>query len=389
MTKNKIEAPWLQSNRVKKVVAALGSDNVRFVGGAVRDTLVGIDVIDIDAATTHKPNENIRLLEDSGIKAIPTGLDHGTVTAVVDGEPVEITTLRVDIETDGRHADVAFTTDWLEDAKRRDFTFNAMYLDADGTLYDPFDGESDLKKGKVAFIGDAKERIKEDGLRILRLFRFQALFGKQPISENALDACQQLAPMLADLSVERIRTELSKLLKANDPVPSLEAMVEVGLFEALDVKIVDLKAFVTLIESEKSLGSEIDPLLRLFVLLHKDRSAEDIATWLKLSNKNKQFLCAVEACISGGVPSDDKERRVYLYKHGCEVSQALAVVNGQQALFDMSDDFEIPSLPVQGRDLMAAGLLPGPEIGATLKRLEDLWVDSDFTLNKNELLAQL
>ncbi|MCG8506772.1 MAG: CCA tRNA nucleotidyltransferase, partial [Sphingomonadales bacterium] len=211
---DRLEAPWLADAAVTRVVAALGANNCRFVGGAVRNTLLGEPVTDIDIATRLEPDAVIARLEAAEIKAVPTGLKHGTVTAVAEGHAIEVTTLRHDVETDGRHAKVAFTDDWQADAARRDFTFNALYAAPDGTLYDYFGGLDDLKAGHVRFIGDAEARITEDALRILRFFRFHAHYGAGGMDAAGLDACAALAGRLDILSVERVRDELLKLLAA-------------------------------------------------------------------------------------------------------------------------------------------------------------------------------
>lgn len=389
MIVDKIEADWLQWDAVTKVVEALGADHVRFVGGAVRDTLVDRPVFDIDAATTHKPEQTMTLLARAGIKAIPTGLQHGTVTAVWDGRPLEVTTLRVDVETDGRHAEVSFTEDWLEDAKRRDFTFNAMYVSADGSLFDPFNGRQDLIEGRVRFIGDAKERINEDGLRILRLFRFYAHFGREPLATEALMACAQLAPMLQSLSVERIRTELAKLLKADKPEAAIQAMEETGLFAVLGASRIELSLMERYLQHERQFGADIDPLMRLYRLFSPGIDAAALTAWLKLSNKNKRFLLAIETALAAGVPTDKKSMRRCIYQTGSDVALAIAVWAGNKQFCDYAREWQAPAFPVQGRDIMAEGHLAGPKIGETLKWLETEWIAKDFKLSREQLLDLL
>lgn len=388
-TVNKIEADWLDSNIVVKVVEALGADNLRFVGGVVRDTFLGLGVDDIDAATLHKPQHTMELLKAADVKVIPTGLQHGTVTAVLGERHIEITTLRIDVETDGRHAEVSFTDSWLEDAKRRDFTFNAMYLTPSGMLFDPFEGMEDLKAGRVRFIGDAVERIKEDALRIMRLFRFHAHFGKTTLEPTALAACQQLAPMLQSLSVERIRAELGKLLKAPEPLPALETMVNIGIFNALGQGDVDLSNLEQVIQNERILKADIDPLLRLYSLFQNQTNAGRIASWLKLSRKNRVFLQSLERVSKDDFPTDEVSVRRYIYRHGIEVSKAVALSVNQQKVFRYCDKWQVPSFPLQGRDLMAEGMLAGPAVGEALKVLENEWIESDFSLTRQDLLKQL
>lgn len=383
-----IKAGWLHSDLVLKVVEALGRENIRFVGGAVRDTLHGLPVDDIDAATLHKPDQTITLLKQADIKVIPTGLQHGTVTAVHGDKHIEVTTLRVDVETDGRHAEVAFTKDWLEDAKRRDFTFNALYLTSQGELFDPFDGEADLNAGRVRFIGDPAERIQEDALRVLRLFRFQALYGKTSIEQSAMDACRHLSPMLKALSVERVRGELAKLLKAKEPLPALEAMAKAEVFGGLGIEQVSLSALEKLVANENTLKAEIDPLARLSRLFAKNFDAGQLSRWLKLSNKQRGFLKSLEQALVSEALTNEAEMRKYIYKHGRAVSLAAATCLGTEVLYSYSSKWDVPAFPLQGRDLMAQGMLAGPTVGEALNRLENEWIASDFTLSKSQLLAQ-
>ncbi len=226
---------WMRAPETRAVIAALTAEGaeVRFVGGCVRDALAERRVQDIDIATQLPPEAVMRLLDAAGIKAVPTGIQHGTVTAVSGGKPFEITTLRVDVETYGRKAKVAFTDDWTADAARRDFTFNALSCAPDGTLYDPFDGEADLMAGRVRFVGEARARIVEDYLRLLRFFRFQAHFAKQPPDPQALEIAAELAPRLDRLSGERIRGELLRLLQAPDPLPVVEILIARRILRAV------------------------------------------------------------------------------------------------------------------------------------------------------------
>ncbi|MGN6355858.1 MAG: CCA tRNA nucleotidyltransferase, partial [Novosphingobium sp.] len=227
-------APWTRRADLKRLVAALGADRARYVGGAVRDTLLGLEVKDIDLATTLEPRKVMRALENVGIRSIPTGIDHGTVTAILADGPVEITTLRHDVSTDGRRATVAFAQDWRDDAARRDFTINALYADpASGELFDYFGGLADLKARRVRFIGDARQRIREDHLRILRYFRFQARFGTQPADPEAEQAVSELAATLKALSRERIGMETMNLLALPDPAPTVTRMAELGVLAVI------------------------------------------------------------------------------------------------------------------------------------------------------------
>ncbi|MEX0300161.1 MAG: CCA tRNA nucleotidyltransferase, partial [Kordiimonas sp.] len=315
-------------------------------------------------------------------------LQHGTVTAVLDSKHLEVTTLRVDVETDGRHAEVAYTKDWLEDAKRRDFTFNALYLTSLGELFDPFGGEQDLVAGRVRFIGDAKERIQEDALRVLRLFRFQALLGKEAIEPSALDACRHLSSMLKSLSVERVRSELSKLLKAQNPIFALEEMQEAKVFHGLGIEEVSLSVLKEYVANESFLDAEIDPLTRLSRLFSQSFDAQALSKWLKLSNKQKGFLKSLEQALAAETVLADLEMRRYIYQRGQTVSSAAAICLGNKALYSYSLNWSVPIFPVQGRDLMVQGMLAGPKVGEALSHLEAKWIESDFTLSKSQLLKQ-
>jgi len=389
MITKKIEAKWLRQDSVRAVVRALGAENIRFVGGAVRDTLIDRAVTDIDAATLHKPDETLKLLEQAGIKAIPTGVQHGTVTAVYGGGAIEITTLRLDVETDGRHATVAFTESWLEDAKRRDFTFNALYLASDGTLYDPFGGEADLYAGKVLFIGSAEERIQEDALRILRFFRFSAHFGQGRLDEKALSACSALKHLLQNLSSERIRNELVKMVAAPAPGRALEAMEAKGIMKALGCAQVAIPELERFIAHEYDLEVSHKALIRLFLLLSPSFSAPALADWLKLSGKERAMLQSLELAMQDSFPEDRRSTRRFVYIHGVEAVSIIATLKGGakgMRLLDVAKIWVLPRFPLRGQDLLEWGMEPGPAIGETMERLETMWVDSDFSLDKAQLM---
>ncbi|MCH6588445.1 MAG: CCA tRNA nucleotidyltransferase, partial [Proteobacteria bacterium] len=275
---------WMRAPATRAVIAALTAEGaeVRFVGGCVRDALARREVRDIDIATKLAPAEVMRLLEAAGLKAIPTGVAHGTVTAVAHGEPFQITTLRVDVETYGRRARVAFTDDWIADAARRDFTFNALSCGPDGTYYDPFDGAADLAAGRVRFVGEARARIEEDTLRLLRFFRFQAHFGKQPPDPEILEVAAALAPSLAQLSGERVRDELFRLLEAPDPLPVVEILIARRILRAVVPTLGDAALLRALLRVEAR-SAPIDPVLRLAALVAPGRAgAEALAERLRL-----------------------------------------------------------------------------------------------------------
>ncbi|MGE4220379.1 MAG: CCA tRNA nucleotidyltransferase, partial [Alphaproteobacteria bacterium] len=260
--------PWMTEPATQRVMRALaeGGAGARFVGGCVRDALLGRPIRDIDIATDGSPERVTAILAAAGIKVVPTGFAHGTVTAVVDHRGFEITTLRVDVETFGRHARVAFTDDWVADAARRDFTFNAMSLETDGTLHDPFGGEADLRARRVRFVGAARQRIEEDVLRLLRYFRFHAHYGAPPPDAEALDACRAMAPRLPDLSAERVAAELMKLLAAPDPVPVLRLMRAEGVLARVLDEARDLARLARMVR----IDAAADPLRRLAALLPSD-----------------------------------------------------------------------------------------------------------------------
>ncbi len=385
---SKIQASWLQSPFIQEIAFVLGSADIRFVGGAVRDTLVGREIKDVDAATRWLPEETMAKLKAAGIKVIPTGIDHGTVTAVRGAEVIEITTLRRDVETDGRRAVVAFTDDWLEDAKRRDFTMNAIYMSVDGTLYDPFGGEADARAGHVCFIGDASERIREDALRIMRFFRFHAHYGHGPLDASGLAAASANVAMLEHLSVERVRDEVCKLLAAPDPIACLAAMQEADVWSHTPVVDVDLEGLKRVMVAEKVLGLDPDILMRLVGLV--GRRAASVGRLLKMSNREMQTLKALGDGFYAALPEDAKAMRAYLYRHGPDAGQGLVMAHPDAwggAVADVLANWTIPEMPVRGRDLVACGMEPGPAISDRLRELEAEWIDSDFSLSKSELLA--
>src|SRR6195952_3865816 len=284
-------APWTQRADLKALIAAMGPGRARYVGGAVRDTLLGIEVKDIDLATTIEPRKVMRLLESAGIRAIPTGIEHGTVTALLAGGPVEITTLRHDVSTDGRRATVMFAQEWQDDAARRDFTINALYADpASGELFDYFGGLADLAARRVRFIGDAGERIREDHLRILRYFRFQARFGSQPADPEAEKSCSELAATLKTLSRERIGMETMNLLALPDPAPTVIRMAELGVLPII-LPEADPAALAALVAEEQRQDIVADPLRRLAALLPADAApAGPGAARFRLSGAQKKRL---------------------------------------------------------------------------------------------------
>ena len=340
----------------------------------MRDTLLGLDVDDIDIATRHPPETVVALLQAAGIKVIPTGIAHGTITAVAQGTVVEVTTLRRDVETDGRHASVAFTDDWREDAARRDFTINALYADPiDGTIFDPFGGLDDLAARRVRFIGDPLQRIAEDHLRILRFFRFLARFGDTP-DPDGLAACTQRANDLMALSRERIRDELLKLLVARNAVSVLTLMEARGIRGRVvpEISAAGIAALERLAMREAAAGIAPDSLRRMAALLPND-VLDAVAARLKLSNAARKRLGIATGTSLAGGP------RALAYRVGSEGAiDRLLISDGELADIAAITDWSPPALPLSGGALVAAGLRKGPLVAATLKRIEDRWVGEGF-----------
>ena len=375
------QQPWLTAASSRLVLGALANDGAtpRFVGGCVRDGLLGRASTDLDIAIDQLPEDSMRLLEAAAIKVIPTGLKHGTITALAKGQHFEITTLRVDVETFGRHARVAFTDDWQLDAARRDFTINAIYTDRDGQLYDPVGGQADLAAGLVRFVGDAAQRITEDKLRILRFFRFFALYGRGGPDAAALAACAAAAPGIAGLSGERVSAEVFKLLAAANPLPSLQLMAEAGVLSQILPDGFDLDGLAR---------SDNDPLRRLSAIASAGAAA--IAKRLRLSKQQASrlnFLIDPPAKLS---PEFARPAlRQLLYDHGANQISDLALQQGVPELLPRIDEATPPPFPLKGSDALALGMHAGPEIGNILRSLEDEWRANDFAASRDELLAAL
>lgn len=366
-------APWRDRQGLAELATALGAEQglSRYVGGAVRDTLLGLDVSDVDIATKLTPPEVLDRLEAANIRAVPTGLAHGTVTAVLPSGPVEVTTLRRDVETFGRHATVAFSTEWEEDAARRDFTMNALYADpVDGALYDYHGGLADLAANRVRFIGDPLQRIAEDHLRILRFFRFHARFG-DAVDAEGLTACAQRANDLMALSRERIAAELLKLLVARSAVPVIELMVEHSIFRAVLPEITAEGAgrLRTLVEREAAAGISRDAIRRLAALMPAD-AAESVGARLKLSNADRKRL---ESAAAG--PGDEGPRGL-AYRVGTHSALDRLLLAGQPV--DTLDGWTPPAMPLTGGALVQRGLAKGPDVARTLKKLETRWIAAGF-----------
>lgn len=405
---------WMEEEGTRAVIAALSAEGARprFIGGCVRDSLAHRPVTDIDIATPDMPEKAMELLKRSGLRVIPTGLDHGTVTALAGGRSFEITTLRRDVETDGRRAKVAFTDNWVIDASRRDFTINTLSCGIDRMIYDPFGGIADLAAGRIEFVGDPMRRIDEDVLRLLRFFRFFAHFGHPPADIAALNACRVRAPRLKDLSGERIAAELFKLLAAADPLPALVLMQGNGVLAQLLPDAADLGRLRALVflESRGVRRENVvaDPLRRLAALLKPDTEQVTAAAQrLRLSNAQSERLA--EMAAPAQLPDrwmEPATQRLLLYRLGSERFRDLTLLNwahhraedgyGQKgdngrwmALLDLADEWAIPDFPLRGEDVLALGVTPGPEVGKRLAAVKVWWEAEDFRPNREALLARL
>lgn len=369
------DAPWRHWPGLDRLIAALGAGQARFVGGAVRDTLLGIGVSDLDIATPHAPQQAVALLEAAGIKAIPTGIDHGTITAIASGTRVEVTTLRRDVGTDGRRANVAFTDDWREDAARRDFTINALYADpASGAIFDYFGGLADLDARHIRFIGDPLQRIAEDHLRILRFFRFLARFGDAP-DAAALAACAARANDLMALSRERIRDELLKLLVARDAVAVAGLMVERGILRPVvpEIDAAGVARLDALARAEGLAEVAPDAIRRLAALLPRAIGPNDaVGARLKLSN-------AERAALASAIGDDLAENpRALAYRIGTARAVDRLLLAGAGEAARAVTDWTPPRLPISGGALIERGLTKGPQVARALRAVEDRWIGEGF-----------
>lgn len=392
---------WLSDAKTLAVLDALGPDS-RFVGGAVRNALLGREVSDIDIATPLLPDVVAKRLTAAGLGAVPTGIEHGTITAIASGTPFEVTTLRRDVTTDGRRAVVAYTKDWKEDAARRDFTMNALYATADGEVIDLVGGVADLNAGRVRFVGDATTRIREDYLRILRLFRFHARYGKGEIDAEALRAAAAEKAGLAQLSGERVQKELLRLLEAENPAPVLRTMAAAGILSELLPGALSITRLERLAAIDAEAFFTPDPLLRLAALLPNDVSVADaVAAKLKLSNAQALRLTDIAGAKEKIVSYlSVKEVRKLLYRIDigpfkdrvfltwAEDTKATNAVQWRM-LLAVADAWERPRFPLSGREVMLAGVPEGPLVGKILAEVEDWWVDADFIEDEFSLAERL
>ncbi len=363
---------WMARGDLGALIAALGDGNVRWVGGAVRDTLLGAVVKDIDAATVLVPDQVVAACQAAGIRTVPTGIEHGTVTALMAEGPVEITTLRHDVSTDGRRATIAFAGEWHDDAARRDFTINALYADPQtGEIFDYFGGLADLAARRVRFIGDARQRIREDHLRILRYFRFQARFGSVPADAEAEGACAELAATLKGLSRERIGMETMNLLGLPDPAPTVARMAELGVL-AVILPEADPVALTALVAQERRQNVPADALRRLAALLPADVAlAELVASRFRLSGAQKRRLAAAAARTA-----DLGDPHALAYRLGRDGALDRMLIAG--ADIAPLDGWDIPRFPLKGGQIVARGVKAGPEVARLLQTTEARWVAEGF-----------
>ena len=384
-------APWLMAPATQTVLRVIedGGYGARVVGGAVRNTVLRRPVHDIDIATEASPAEVTRLAGSAGLRVVETGISHGTVTVIADQQPFEVTTLREDVATDGRRAEVRFTGDWTGDAQRRDFTMNALYCDADGRLFDPLGGYDDLNSGIVRFIGDAGERIREDYLRILRFFRFYAEYGTKEIDRAGLDACVRERAGIRKLSGERLRQELIKLLRAPQALISLQVMFEYGLLGEF------LASAPRLNQAARLCGIDDgqNPILRLAVVsVSVEEDVERIANRLRLANAEIETLGCVAPALRMHSAPDDAAARKWLYSCGekqfrCQVlvawSRSFAQLGSADwsRVYSLPERWTAPTFPMTGKLALELGARPGPQLGQALRDVEAMWIESDFSLD--------
>ncbi|RWM07395.1 MAG: CCA tRNA nucleotidyltransferase [Mesorhizobium sp.] len=405
-------ADWLGEKHLQRLLAALkeGGEEARVAGGAVRNALIGQPVADVDIAATTVPEETIRRAEAAGFKTVPTGIEHGTITAIGGGKAYEVTTLRADIETDGRRAKVIYGRDWKLDAERRDFTINALYAEADGTVIDLVGGVADIEARRLRFIGEPEARIREDYLRILRFFRFFAWYGNGRPDAEGLKACARLKDGLSRLSAERVWSELKKLLSAPDPSRALLWMRQAGVLTAVlpESEKWGIDATHGLVRTEKDLGWNADPLLRLEAMVPPDAARMKVlAERLRFSTSESERLkqWALTASPESKTTETELARKLYFGNRdgfldrlrlalaaararAVEDNQAMLEAGGYSRLLGFALKWEKPTFPIKGADLTELGASPGPKLGATLKNLEKEWVDSGFAMDRGALLKR-
>ena len=391
--------PWLKEKPLAELLVVLDRDGeeARVVGGAVRNALLGLPHGDIDIATTALPAEVTRRAQAAGFKAVPTGVDHGTVTVVIEGRPFEVTTLREDVETFGRHATVKFGRDWKRDAQRRDFTMNGLSLSPDGEVHDHVGGVADLKAQRVRFIGDAATRIAEDYLRILRFFRFHAYYGEGHPDAEGLHAVIAARAGLEQLSRERVRMELMKLLLAPHAVPVLAVMAEAGLLGSVLGGVPYLASFANIVKVEAALGVSPDAARRLGALgVWIAEDAERLWQRLRLSNAEHERLAALDGWWRVSPAMSEASARELIYRIGPEHFTERALLawarswNGARSaewhvLATLPRRWPAPAFPLKAADFIARGVEKGPSLGAAVARAEEAWIKSGFPMERKAL----
>ncbi|MCK1386551.1 CCA tRNA nucleotidyltransferase [Bradyrhizobium sp. 21] len=395
------DVPWLTSGGTARVLELLNADGeeARVVGGAVRNALLGLVPGDIDIATTARPDEVVRRAKAAGIKSVPTGIDHGTVTLVIDSQPYEVTTLREDTETFGRKAKVAFGRDWVKDAERRDFTMNGLSVDATGVVYDYVGGVADARARRVRFIGDPDQRIAEDFLRILRFFRIHAAFGAGMPDRDGYLACIRGRAGLASLSAERLRMEMLKLLVAHGASAAVLAMAEGGLLQALTGGVAYTGPLAAMIAIERELGLPASSTRRLAALtVAVTEDAKRVATRLRLSNAETKALDSMGHRWWRLTTKDEADARRLLYRLGADsyhdrVLLGWARAGGDvgssrwRALAELPQRWTAPKFPLRAADFIARGVAEGPALGHVLTLAEDAWLAADFPLEEAALAS--
>ncbi|MDC0998710.1 CCA tRNA nucleotidyltransferase [Rhodospirillaceae bacterium] len=387
----KLNIDWLDKSEVKSLMAIIdnGENQSRFVGGCVRDSLLGRSVSDIDIATQHAPEKVMQLLSTANITVRPTGIKHGTVSAFFDDQIFEITSLRRDMKTDGRYAEICLTDSWAEDAARRDFTMNALFMDKRGNIFDPIGGYKDLERGRIRFVGNASRRIKEDFLRILRFFRFNAYFGRQQVDCDGLMACKQFSGELWRLSGERVRSEIFKIILSDNAFSVLKTMSDSGVLGKIFVGEGRLLEFNRLTELE---GVKRDPIRRLATLL--TAPAGKIIDRLKLSNQMADKLIYLSETEIEILEEPQKVKALFYEMRKMDILGLLIVKTALNPKYnkmlevanEIGQTWEIPKFPLRGSDILELGYKPGIEVGDTLKEAEKWWILGEFQHDKEDCL---
>jgi len=396
-----MQQAWMLTSQVQKIMQVLNDNEgeSRFIGGCIRNALVNREIIDIDIATTLKPDEVIEVLKNNKIKYVPTGLEHGTITAIIEGQPFEVTTLRKDVENFGRHAKVEFIDDWKLDAGRRDFTINAISANIEGDLFDPFGGIEDLRLGRVRFIGNAKTRIEEDVLRILRFFRFYAHFGRGEPDKESLKACINAAGEIEKLSFERIRNEILKLLESDNSAKVWKLMVKNNVTKSFLPAALEFKNLERLIKFEKKYDSQMFPLRRFATLLKiEPEEIKKLSNRMRFSkNQYKDLLRMIKPEVSISLTMKSEDIRKAVYHIGNDMLRNLLLLDAARSdenidffeLYNEATVFRAPRFPIVGNDILKYGYEQGSKLGDILREIENYWIENNFQPNRTACLKRL